>query len=85
VFNLGSGTATPLKKIIEIIRGELGCSIAPNYGAVPYRPDQVMHLQADIAKLRAATGWTPEVSLEDGLRQTVTHEKKVFELARAMA
>jgi UDP-glucose 4-epimerase len=30
-----------------------------------------MHLQADISRLRRATGWTPKVSLEQGLRRTV--------------
>jgi len=38
-----------------------------------------MHLQADVTKLRAATGWEPVVSLAEGLRQTVAWEKKLFE------
>ena len=81
VFNLGSGEAWPLKKVMEIIRAETHSPAVPAYGAIPYRPDQVMHLQADISKLRAATGWAPQVSLEDGLRATVAHEKKIFESA----
>ncbi len=78
-FNLGSGAAWPLKKIIETIRAELKTPVSPAYGAVPYRPDQVMHLEADITKLCAATGWRPEVGLAAGLRATVVHEKKLFE------
>ena len=80
VFNLGSGEAWPLKKIIENIRAELQAPVQPAYGAIPYRPDQVMHLQADITKLRAATGWQPQVSLENGISETVAHEKKLFAL-----
>jgi nucleoside-diphosphate-sugar epimerase len=37
------------------------------FGAVPYRPDQVMWLEADISRLQADTGWSPMVSLEAGL------------------
>jgi UDP-glucose 4-epimerase len=77
-FNLGSGEAWPLKKIIEIIRTESKSLVQPTYGAIPYRSDQVMHLQADIAKLRAATGWRPQVSLEKGIQETVAHEKKIL-------
>lgn len=84
VFNLGSGEAWPLKKIIEIIRVETKSTAQPAYGAIPYRPDQVMHLQADIARLRAATGWKPQTSLETGIQETVACEKIAFEAGHAM-
>jgi len=38
---------------------------------VPYRPDQVMHLEAGVEKIMAATGWAPRIGLEAGLRETV--------------
>jgi nucleoside-diphosphate-sugar epimerase len=78
LFNLGSGEARALKDIMELIRVEVGTPVQPAYGALPYRPDQVMHLQADITKLRAATGWRPQVTLEEGIRRTVEWEKKLF-------
>jgi nucleoside-diphosphate-sugar epimerase len=70
-FNLGSGQATPLREIVEMIRSHLGTPLMPDYGAVPYRPDQVMHLEADITRLRQATGWSPRVPLAEGLRGCV--------------
>ncbi len=75
VFNLGSGSAHPLKDYIKAIRSELGAAIEPAYGVVPYRPDQVMHLEADVTKLHAATGWHPQVSMAEGLRATVAFER----------
>jgi UDP-glucose 4-epimerase len=30
-----------------------------------------MHLEADVSKLRAATGWRPRVGMDEGLRRTV--------------
>lgn len=75
VFNLGSGFARPLKEIIEAIRMQLAPGIAPAYGALPYRPDQVMHLEADISRLQAATAWRPTMNLADGIRTTVAFER----------
>jgi len=71
VFNLGSGQVYTLRHIVELIRDMIDPGLPVDFGAVPYRPDQVMHLEADITRLRAATGWSPATSLEEGLRQTV--------------
>jgi UDP-glucose 4-epimerase len=75
VFNLGSGSARPLKDYVDAIRRELGSPLEPAYGAVPYRPDQVMHLEADIARLTEVTGWRPQISLAEGIRATVAFER----------
>jgi UDP-glucose 4-epimerase len=75
VFNLGSGSTHPLKTYIETIREILRTDLIPEYGAIPYRPDQVMHLEADINRLIEQTGWRPSVSLFSGLTQTVVFEK----------
>jgi UDP-glucose 4-epimerase len=71
IFNLGSGTAMPLRKYVEIIRDLINPNINPAYGAVEYRPDQVMQLQADITKISQMNGWKPQVSIEEGLSHTV--------------
>lgn len=75
VFNLGSGTALPLRTYIETIRQILGTPILPEYGAVDYRPDQVMHLEADVSKFAEASNWRPSVGLVDGLTQTISFER----------
>jgi UDP-glucose 4-epimerase len=71
IFNLGSGRATPLRTIIEKIRDLIDPSLPLGFGEVPYRPDQVMHLQADIARLRDITDWSPQIDLTEGLRRTI--------------
>lgn len=71
VLNLGRGEATSLREIVETIREQLGTPLAAAYGAVPYRSDQVMHLEADITRLQQATGWSPRVPLAEGLRGCV--------------
>jgi nucleoside-diphosphate-sugar epimerase len=74
-FNLGSGNALPIKTYIETIREILEISLIPEYGAIEYRPDQVMHLEADVNKLTKNTGWTPSVEVIEGLTQTIDFER----------
>lgn len=71
VFNLGSGRVDALRRIIEYIRDLIEPTLPLGFGAVPYRPDQVMHLQSDITKLQRETGWKPRTNLQDGLKKTV--------------
>jgi UDP-glucose 4-epimerase len=70
-FNLGSGTTSTIRAIIERIRDAIDPAAEVGFGEMPYRPDQVMHLEADITRLTAATGWRPRMSLEEGLEKTV--------------
>jgi UDP-glucose 4-epimerase len=76
LFNLGSGRAESLRKIVETLRDTVDPKLPLGIGEVPYRPDQVMHLEADISKLTKATGWTPATSLEDGLKQAVAWHRQ---------
>lgn len=76
VFNLGSGQAQPLREIVTIIRDLIDPSLELGFGEVPYRSDQVMHLEADISALENATGWSPSVSLRDGLRGVIEEHRR---------
>ena len=71
IFNLGSGEAYAIRSIVERIRDLIDPDLLLGFGEVPYRPDQIMHLQADISRLREVSGWSPQVSLDEGLRRTV--------------
>jgi len=71
IFNLGSGEAYTVRSIVERIRDIIDPSLPLGFGEVPHRPDQIMHLQADISRLERVTGWSPQVSLDEGLRRTV--------------
>jgi nucleoside-diphosphate-sugar epimerase len=70
-FNLGSGEAPPLSNTVKTLRDAIDPSLPLGIGQVPYRPDQVMHLQANNHRLRSLTGWQPNISLEEGLLRTV--------------
>lgn len=71
VFNLGSGRAVRVRDVIERIRDLAAPGMELVFGEIPFRPDQVMHMQADISRLSGATGWVPRIPIEDGLAGTV--------------
>lgn len=70
VFNLGSPDAPPLRETITMLRDLVDPRVPLGFGDVPYRPDQVMRLEADVGRL-AALGWAPRIALADGLAETV--------------
>lgn len=71
VFNLGSGEAHRVRDILERVRDLIDPSLPLGFGEIPYPPDQSMHMATGIERLREAAGWTPRVSLEEGLLRTV--------------
>lgn len=72
LFNLGSGKSLPIKKVAEQIRDIINPTIKLHFGRIPYRPDQVMNLKADVKKLSVTTGWSPKVDLQKGLEHTIS-------------
>ena len=69
--NLGSGSAVPIREIVEKLHDISGSRSELHFGHVPFRNDQVMHLQVDTSKLRLATGWSPRITLDEGLLLSV--------------
>jgi UDP-glucose 4-epimerase len=72
VYNLGSGRVQTIRSVVEQLRDLIRPGAEIGFGEVPYAPDQIMHLEADVDRLRRATGWEPETTLEAGLERTVT-------------
>lgn len=71
VFNLGAGHADTVRAMVERIRDMIDPALPLGFGELPYRPDQVMHLMADIGRLRDMAGWRPRTGLDAGLRATI--------------
>jgi UDP-glucose 4-epimerase len=82
IFNLASGEVHSLRDVIESARNEIDPDIVLQFGELPYRPDQVMHLEGKVSRLKCATGWRPQVSLADGLKRTVAWYKEAKSIAQ---
>ena len=70
IVNVGNPHTVNLKDAIGVIAHQLGAEGLLNFGALPYRPDQVMKLEPACESL-SAIGWKPVVSFADGIKQTI--------------
>lgn len=71
VFNIGPAAPAPLRDIVLMLRDRMAPSIEPLFGKTPYQLDQIMHLEADISRIRAVTQWSPRVPIEQGLMEAI--------------
>jgi UDP-glucose 4-epimerase len=66
IYNLGTGESYTFNAMVEMINEELGTDVDPEYVENPL--DVYVHdTKADPSKMREATGWTPEISFEEGV------------------
>lgn len=61
VYNLGAGNPQTVNRLVELLGG------AVVY--IPKRPGEPECTWADITKIRAELGWSPEVSFEEGVNR----------------
>ena len=76
IYPIGSGEARPLKEYIHILCEKLEEDPKAFIGKIPYSDKQIMHLEADISKLYADTGWLPKVSFEEGIERVIEFERE---------
>ncbi|MBN1581115.1 MAG: NAD-dependent epimerase/dehydratase family protein [Anaerolineae bacterium] len=70
-FNLCSGHGAALYQVAQMIVAEMGHPIAIKRGALPYREGEIWELVGDTGRARSILGWTPHVSLQQGIQQTI--------------
>jgi UDP-N-acetylglucosamine 4-epimerase len=74
VYNIAFGQQTSLLQLFEILRKQAGSSLAPVHG--PERDGDVKHSLADISKARTFLGYSPTISVGEGLERTFQWYKK---------
>jgi UDP-glucose 4-epimerase len=68
-FNLGSGLQIPLRELIQQVCSRLGIKPQLDFGKVPRNPLEPNHLVADATHAREVLGWTPQIRLEQAVRE----------------
>ena len=84
-YHLGTGRGTSIKEAAKIIESIYNKKCNIEWGGLPYRPMDVMHAVAPIAKL-LEIGWRPSIYLKDGIllksmvndrsREVTNHNKR---------
>lgn len=73
VFQVGAGCSWKLREIVQKLHSYTDSRSRINFGALPYRPDQIMSVRSRPESFAAITGWNRDVSLTDGLESVVGH------------
>lgn len=70
-YNLSTQTETSLRELVSVLSRVAGCRIIPHYAAE--RPGDIYKSMLSNERARRGLGWSPEVSLEKGLRLTYNY------------
>ena len=71
VFNVCSGRSASARELLAALSAAAGVEIAHEVDARLVRAHEVMEVRGSAERLRAATGWQPEIPLETTLADTV--------------
>jgi GDP-4-dehydro-6-deoxy-D-mannose reductase len=70
-YNIVSGTGHRLRDILDRLQAILGTRVIAEYDPSLARRADILHLVGNAERLRAATGWAPERSLDQTLQDLV--------------
>ncbi len=70
-YCMGSGRTRTLRDFILAMRDAVDPTLGVDFGAIPYYPNQAMHLAADITALKRDIGFEPHYTFEQGIGETI--------------
>jgi CDP-glucose 4,6-dehydratase len=70
-FNAGSGRSWAVREVVELVCRAAGSAVGPDVRGHGTPAGEIDRQWVDPARLRALTGWTPQVELADGIERTV--------------
>ncbi|MFN0072328.1 MAG: GDP-mannose 4,6-dehydratase [Chloroflexota bacterium] len=73
VYNLGSGRGTPVRALLEGLLALTDASIRIELDQSLIRPSEPSAQYADCSKFAQLTGWTPRITLEQTLQDTLAY------------
>ena len=71
-YDVGSGNSVTIKEFVQTVHRLTNSKIELNFGALPYRKDEVMSSNAEVKGL-LGLGWVCKYNLEEGLILTINN------------
>jgi nucleoside-diphosphate-sugar epimerase len=74
-YEIGTGKSVEIRKFVTLVKNMANNNnTILNFGAIPYRENEIMNSKANIAEIRKLK-WKPKFSLKEGLLRTISREK----------
>ncbi len=70
-YNIASGETVTMARVVELLVGLARVPVSVERDESRVRPSEIPRLAGDPSRLRAATGWSPEIPLERTLADTL--------------
>jgi GDP-4-dehydro-6-deoxy-D-mannose reductase len=74
-YNVASGRAVPMEEVLDLLLSLARCPIEVERDPVRQRPVDVPVVSGDASRLRNATGWTPQIPLEQTLADALDYAR----------
>ena len=79
-LNIGSSKGTSIAGLFDFLKGEMEYPLEAEHR--PRRPGEVHSIILDSSQASERLGWSPQVSLEEGLRKTIEYYRAEYSLNR---
>lgn len=73
VYNIGSGTSRRIGDVLDMLLSLSEAKITKEEDPARMRPSDVPDLVCDNSKIKNETGWIPQISFEDSLKETLDY------------
>jgi UDP-glucose 4-epimerase len=72
ILNIGTGRATTILELVDILSKALNCNVAPEFA--PARPGEVRHSLADNSLAKKLLGFTPKFDIASGIERMLKYK-----------
>ena len=81
IYNVASGHSVPMSHIVELFVSLARCSVDVERSEDRVRPLEIPRMVGDASRLRKATGWQPEIPLEQTVGDTLQAARTAAKVA----
>jgi GDP-4-dehydro-6-deoxy-D-mannose reductase len=78
IYNVASGRTVAMSRLVEILVSLARCPVEVEERAERMRPADIPRMHGDASKLREATGWQPEIPLEQTLADALESARRAL-------